>query len=176
LWTRQQIHSKSKQWSMALDLSPTSRKAVQQIHSKSTTNPQQIVQVDFELERGFIFSGPAAAWNNLPDYVQQTTDINQFKKLLKIYFFLSRVYSFYFNERSWTGFVYAALYKYVLLRNVICHQSRHLLDILCPLEIKLAFRYTRNYTGKKHLNAPAITQAIQLKDNFRKSINEHNIA
>jgi hypothetical protein len=38
LWTQQQIRNKSKKWSMAFDLSTTSRKAVQQIHSKSTTN------------------------------------------------------------------------------------------------------------------------------------------
>jgi hypothetical protein len=42
LWTRQQIHNKSKQWSMAFDLSTKSRKAVQQIEKlyKSTANPQ----------------------------------------------------------------------------------------------------------------------------------------
>jgi hypothetical protein len=43
------IHNKSKQWSMAFDLSTASRKAVQQIHNFTTsrttcctTNPQQI--------------------------------------------------------------------------------------------------------------------------------------
>jgi hypothetical protein len=41
LWTRQQIYNKSKQWSMAFDLSTTNRKAI--------ANPQQIEQVEFEL-------------------------------------------------------------------------------------------------------------------------------
>jgi hypothetical protein len=67
LRTRQEIHNKSNQWSMAFDLSTTSPKAVQQIHSKSTTlrqvvqlavqqihskstaNPLQIEQVEVEL-------------------------------------------------------------------------------------------------------------------------------
>jgi hypothetical protein len=52
LCTRQQIHNKSNQWSLAFDLFTTyrkavqqlSRKAVQQIHSKSTTL-RQVVQL-----------------------------------------------------------------------------------------------------------------------------------
>jgi hypothetical protein len=68
LWTQQQIHNKSNQWSIAFDLSTTSRKAVQQIHNFTTspttctTNPQQIEQEEFELYYSWNYYGRYASW------------------------------------------------------------------------------------------------------------------